>query len=315
MVQGDVVIKTDQELAIIATMEEVGRVRAAVGGGKSVVEQGLVGSSGSNGMVERAIRSSAQQSWGAVEARWAVRLRGILWFFDWLRTPPSFSIDSGSARTAEPPSSALRRVRYRVRRGGFMEAQACGWSGGEVHLLVGWTGSTCASVGRRGSSSLQIRQVRSARANGAEDTRGGAMELGVGGDGQVCAVSLDRKRPGGGREEARGHADEVEPEALRAESRQEFNSASDMKISRDTASLPNAPVARPFSVGLRGRAIRRKAGGGWRKPWRAGRSSSRAAREGEYVGNLFEEHDKNFRRAEASGRSEGLQPGSFRVSL
>ena len=54
---GDVVIKTDQEPAIKAIMEEAGRVRAASGGGSYIMEESPAGSSASNGFVERAIQS------------------------------------------------------------------------------------------------------------------------------------------------------------------------------------------------------------------------------------------------------------------
>ena len=60
-VQCDIVVKSDQEPAIAAIVSEVGRVRAASGGGRYIVEATPVGSSGSNGVVERAIRSVEQQ--------------------------------------------------------------------------------------------------------------------------------------------------------------------------------------------------------------------------------------------------------------
>ena len=59
--QCDVVAKSDQEPAITSIVSEVGRIRAATGGGRNIVESSLVGSSGSNGVVERAIRSVEQQ--------------------------------------------------------------------------------------------------------------------------------------------------------------------------------------------------------------------------------------------------------------
>ena len=61
LVQCDLIVKSDQEPAIVAVVNEVGRVRAAAGGGKYIVEASPVGSSGSNGVVERAIRSVEQQ--------------------------------------------------------------------------------------------------------------------------------------------------------------------------------------------------------------------------------------------------------------
>ena len=49
---GDVIVKSDQEPAMTALLSEVGRVRAAGGGGKFIVESSPVGSSASNGIVE-----------------------------------------------------------------------------------------------------------------------------------------------------------------------------------------------------------------------------------------------------------------------
>ena len=62
VVHGDVLVKTDQEPAIMAIIEEAGRVRAAEGGGRYVIEQSPVGSSASNGIVERAILGVEQQA-------------------------------------------------------------------------------------------------------------------------------------------------------------------------------------------------------------------------------------------------------------
>ena len=59
--QCHVVAKSDQEPAITSIVLEVGRIRAASGGGWNIVESSPVGSSGSNGVVERAIRSVEQQ--------------------------------------------------------------------------------------------------------------------------------------------------------------------------------------------------------------------------------------------------------------
>jgi hypothetical protein len=58
----DVIVKSDNEPAITSIISEVGRMRAATGGGKWIVENSPVGSSASNGVVERAIRSVSQQA-------------------------------------------------------------------------------------------------------------------------------------------------------------------------------------------------------------------------------------------------------------
>lgn len=43
VVHGDVVVRTDQEPAIMAIAGDIGRVRAAAGGGRYVIEQSLAG--------------------------------------------------------------------------------------------------------------------------------------------------------------------------------------------------------------------------------------------------------------------------------
>jgi hypothetical protein len=50
---GDITVKSDQEPAMKAIINEIGRVRAAAGGGKMVVESSPVGQSQSNGIAER----------------------------------------------------------------------------------------------------------------------------------------------------------------------------------------------------------------------------------------------------------------------
>ena len=66
---GDLLVRTDQEPAIRSIVEEVGQVRAAEGGGLYVIEQSPVGSSASNGLLERATLSVEQQ-----EDRWSVKV-------------------------------------------------------------------------------------------------------------------------------------------------------------------------------------------------------------------------------------------------
>ena len=58
---GDVIVKSDQEPALISLAEDVGRRRGAVGGGRWICEKSPVGSSASNGVAERAIQSVQQQ--------------------------------------------------------------------------------------------------------------------------------------------------------------------------------------------------------------------------------------------------------------
>ena len=84
---GDVIVKSDQEPAMTALLSEVGRVRAAGGGGKFIVESSPVGSSASNGIVERAIRSVEQQTRvlkSCLEERWSCKIPARHPIMPWL---------------------------------------------------------------------------------------------------------------------------------------------------------------------------------------------------------------------------------------
>ena len=84
---GDLLVRTDQEPETRGSVEEAGRVRAAEGGGRYVVEQSPVGSSASNGLVERAILSVEQQARvlnSAVEDRWGVKVGARHSVVSWL---------------------------------------------------------------------------------------------------------------------------------------------------------------------------------------------------------------------------------------
>ena len=72
---GDLIVRSDQEPAITSLVNEVGRLRGAAGGGRFIVEASPVGSSGSNGRVERAIQSVQDQvrvMRVALQDRWKV---------------------------------------------------------------------------------------------------------------------------------------------------------------------------------------------------------------------------------------------------
>ncbi len=70
-------VKSDQEPAIIAIVQEVGRVRSATSPGRYVVAYSRVGRSASDGHVERAIQSVEQQVRvlkSSLEDRWKVHI-------------------------------------------------------------------------------------------------------------------------------------------------------------------------------------------------------------------------------------------------
>ena len=54
---GDVVAKSDQESSIRALVEAVGQMKGIKGSGRWIVEHSPVGSSQSNGIIERAVQS------------------------------------------------------------------------------------------------------------------------------------------------------------------------------------------------------------------------------------------------------------------
>ena len=73
----DLIVKSDQESAVRAVVEEIGRARAATGSGKWIVEHSPVRSSQSNGIVERAVQSVQGQLRVmklAMEKRWKVTI-------------------------------------------------------------------------------------------------------------------------------------------------------------------------------------------------------------------------------------------------
>jgi hypothetical protein len=70
---GDAIVKSDQESSIKAIVEQIGRLRSTRGSGKWIVEHSPVGASQSNGIVERAAQSMQGQLRTikiALEKRW-----------------------------------------------------------------------------------------------------------------------------------------------------------------------------------------------------------------------------------------------------
>ena len=85
--QGDVIVKSDQEPAIQALVTAIGKVRAAAGGRRMIVEASPVGQSASNGVIERGIREIEQQirtMRSALEARWGVKIDSRHPIFAWM---------------------------------------------------------------------------------------------------------------------------------------------------------------------------------------------------------------------------------------
>ena len=84
---GNLIVRSDQEPAITSMINEVGRLRGAAGGGRFIVEACPVGSSGSNGRVERAIQSVQDQvrvMRVALQDRWKVDVSHRHAVFPWM---------------------------------------------------------------------------------------------------------------------------------------------------------------------------------------------------------------------------------------
>ena len=74
---GSVIVKSDQEPSLRALVEEIGRVRGTRSSGKWIVENSPVGSSQSNGVIERAMQSIEGQLRVlklALERRWMAEI-------------------------------------------------------------------------------------------------------------------------------------------------------------------------------------------------------------------------------------------------
>ena len=70
--KGHITMKSDQEPAIVAVLNEISRHRAGAGGGRTVIEHSPVGDSKGNGVIERGIKSVEGQirvARSALEAR------------------------------------------------------------------------------------------------------------------------------------------------------------------------------------------------------------------------------------------------------
>ena len=84
---GDLTVKTDQEPAIKTIVEDVAKMRAAAGGGRYVEENSPVGSSASNGVIERYVQTIQQMVRvlrSALEFRWGVKLSTMHAVVPWM---------------------------------------------------------------------------------------------------------------------------------------------------------------------------------------------------------------------------------------
>ena len=152
-----VTMKTDNEPALVAVAENVGRLRAAKGGVGMVVEHSPVHSSKSNGIVERAVQSVQgviRTMRSAVEEKWGVKLEvdHAVWpwlveYAGWLLTRAEVGADGKTAyERSRGKEAKLPGVEFgegvlwkRRREGGPLGKLTCMWEDG---VFLGVKGST-----------------------------------------------------------------------------------------------------------------------------------------------------------------------------
>ena len=155
---GEVVVKTDNEPALVALVEALGRERAARGGGGMVVEHSPVHSSRSNGVVERSVRTvqgMIRTMRSALEERWGVEV-GVdhaIWswmaeYAGWILTRCQVGRDGRTAyeRMKGKPAKIQglefgEGVHWKRRReGGPLGKLTCMWGDGIFLGVKGGTG-------------------------------------------------------------------------------------------------------------------------------------------------------------------------------
>ena len=141
-----VVMKTDNEPALVKVVEEVGRMRAAKGGRGLGVENSPVHSSKSNGYIERSVqgvqgmirtwRSSLEEKWGSEVGRRASDM-AVVGGVDRVADVESGGWRGWEDRLREEQGEGGEFARDGVRRGSFVEEEKGRRTAWEVELYVG----------------------------------------------------------------------------------------------------------------------------------------------------------------------------------
>ena len=155
--QGDIIVKSDNEPALVALVEAWARLRAAEGGGRMVIEHSPVHSSQSNGVVERgiqAVQGMVRTLRSAIEDRWGVKLEAdhVVWawlveYAGWLLTRCEVGRDGKTAyERIKGKRAKLHGMEFgegvlwkRRREGGPLGKLTCMWDDG---VYLGVKGST-----------------------------------------------------------------------------------------------------------------------------------------------------------------------------
>ena len=154
---GDVIVKSDNEPALRDLVEAWAKLRAAEGGGKMVMENSPVGSSQSNGVVERgiqAVQGMIRTLRSALEDRWGVKLEvdHVVWtwlveYAGWLLTRGEVGKDGKTAyERLKGKAAKMNGMEFgegvmwkRRREGGPLGKLTCMWDDG---VYLGVKGST-----------------------------------------------------------------------------------------------------------------------------------------------------------------------------
>ena len=138
----DIIVKADQEPAVVSLLERVAQERSDNGGrGRKIIEHSPKYSSKSNGIVERAIRSVEEQMTtmrSAAEGRLGVRWEHDHWVWAWIAEYASFLLNR--FEVGHDGKTAYERCRGKsVKVEGLEFLESVWWkrSWGENHWDVG----------------------------------------------------------------------------------------------------------------------------------------------------------------------------------
>ena len=170
-----VTMKTDNEPALVAVVDQVGRLRAAKGGKGMAVEHSPVHSSKSNGIIERSVQSvqgMIRTMRSALEEKWGVKLEAEHRVWPWLVEYAAYMLTraevGADGKTAYERSrgkmAKLPGVEFgegvmwkRRREGGPLGKLTCMWDDG---IFLGVKGSTGEMIVRDEKGVWRTRTIR-----------------------------------------------------------------------------------------------------------------------------------------------------------
>ena len=156
----DVIVKSDNEPALVSLVEAWGKLRAARGGQRMVVEHSPVHSSKSNGVVERAVQGvqgMIRTMRSALEEKWGIKLDVVhpIWawiaeYAGWLLTRCEVGRDGKTAyERIKGKQARVQGMEFgegvlwkRRRQGGPLGKLTCMWDDGVFLGVKGSTGET-----------------------------------------------------------------------------------------------------------------------------------------------------------------------------